>query len=106
ERASGRIYNVAEPLAYAEAEWVRRIADATGWQGDVVAVPSHLLPKHRQVQNDFTQQYSVASSRIRRELGYAETVSEDQGLRKTIEWERLNPPGAGFPPPDYAAEDS
>ena len=106
ERASGRIYNVAEPIAYAEAEWVFRIAAATGWQGEVVAVPSDFLPKHKQVQYDFSQQYSVDSTRIRRELGYAETVSEDQGLRKTIEWERLNPPGAGFPQPDYVAEDA
>ena len=36
-------------------------------------------------------QYMVDTSRIRRELGYAEQVPFDEALRRTIEWERANP---------------
>ena len=37
-------------------------------------------------------QYVVDTSRIRRELGFAEQVPFDEALRRTIEWERANPP--------------
>jgi hypothetical protein len=55
------------------------------------------------------QHWEVDSSRIRRELGYREPVSIDEGIRHTIEWERANPinPGEFNPHPfDYAAEDA
>ena len=55
---------------------------------------------------DFRQDYTVDSNRIRRELRYVETIPEEEGLRRTIEWERLNPPGSTYPEPDYAAEDA
>ena len=32
------------------------------------------------------------SAKIRKELGYREVVSEDEALKRTIEWERENPP--------------
>jgi len=41
---------------------------------------------------DLSQQYDVDSSRIRNELGYAEVLRFDEALRRTIEWERANPP--------------
>ena len=60
----------------------------------MVAVSSELLPDSARTGNDldFRQNYTVDSSRIRRELGYAEIVPEDQALQRTIAWERLNPP--------------
>ena len=54
----------------------------------------------------FAQHFVVDSSRIRCELGYLESVNEDDGLRQTIEWELKSPPSdpdRGF---DYPAEDS
>jgi hypothetical protein len=44
------------------------------------------------------------TSRIRDELGYSETLSRDEGLRRAIEWEREQQ--SDEPPPDYTAEDS
>src|SRR6266542_3055869 len=46
ERAAGRVYNVAEPEALDEAEWVAAIGRAAGWQGAVVAVPREVAPPH------------------------------------------------------------
>jgi nucleoside-diphosphate-sugar epimerase len=107
EQAAGRVYNVAEPTAFTEAEWVREIARVHGWRGDVIALAAEQLPKSLRSDNfDFTQQYIVDASRIRRELGYSEQVSFNETLRRTIEWERANPPekidAEQF---DYAAED-
>jgi len=85
ERAAGRTYNVADPVAYSEEEWVRRIAGVHGWQGELA-----LVAKEQEL--DLRQDYVVDSSRIRNELGYAETVDDADALRRTIEWERANPP--------------
>jgi nucleoside-diphosphate-sugar epimerase len=104
ERASGRVYNVAEATVYAEADWVRRIGEAVGWEGEVVAIPEGDLPERLRQPYDFSQDYVVDSTRIRRELGYRETIDEATALERTIEWERRNPP-AGAPAPDYAAEE-
>jgi len=92
ERAAGRIYNVASPKAFSEAEWVRKIGNVMGWKGDVISAPMNELPASFHHQFDLTQQYSVDSTRFRRELGYAEIVPFEEGLHRTIEWERANPP--------------
>lgn len=106
ERAAGRIYNIADPVCYAEAEWVRSIGDSVGWNGEVVPVPDSILPEHLRIPADFTQDYIVDSSRIRRELSYSEIVSEKEALARTIEWERANPPDDMNPEDyNYAAED-
>jgi nucleoside-diphosphate-sugar epimerase len=102
--ASGRVYNVAERVAYTEEAWVRRIGDAVGWVGEVVAVPAAVLPEPLRQPYDFSQQYVIDSTRIRSELGYSEPVVADEALRKTIEWERSNPPDP-MPALDYDAED-
>jgi nucleoside-diphosphate-sugar epimerase len=106
ERAAGRTYNVADPVAYTEAEWVRAIAAVHGWEGDVIAAAGSLLPEVLRIENDTAQDYAVDSGRIRRELGYTEQVPEEEALRRTIEWERANPPAGPNPNDfDYEAED-
>jgi len=103
ERAKGRVYNVAQPAAYSETEWARLVADAHGWQGEIASVPSALLPESMRADFDEQQEYVVSSDRIRNELGYEERVQLAEGLRRTIEWERANPPeSVTF---DYEAED-
>ena len=45
-------------------------------------------------------------SRIRAEVGYVEPVPLDEALRRTVEWERENPPQhVDTAQYDYAAED-
>lgn len=108
EQAAGRVYNVADPVAFAEAEWVRQIARVHGWKGEVIALPSEQLPASlRSDALDLSQQYVVDTSRIRRELGYTEEVPFDEALRRTIEWEGANPPETVDPEQfDYAVEDA
>jgi nucleoside-diphosphate-sugar epimerase len=112
ERAAGRIFNVAYSETLSEAEWVKAIARVSGWEGEVVALPAgsinaQLPQSLRREMFDFTQQYEVDSSRIRRELGYSEIVPFDEALRRTIAWERSNPPEKILREDfDYAAEDA
>jgi nucleoside-diphosphate-sugar epimerase len=98
-RAAGRVYNVAEPTAFTEAEWVARIAEAAGWGGRVVTAPRGRLP----VPFNTDQDLAVDSSRIRAELGYAEVVAPAEALRQTVAWELENLPDQAV---DYAEEDA
>jgi nucleoside-diphosphate-sugar epimerase len=108
ERAVGRTYNVCYPLSLTEAEWVKEIGRVIGWKGEVVALPSAQLPDSlRRDVFDFSQQYSVDSTRIRKELGYTEILPFDEALQRTIEWERANPPAKIDPDAfNYASEDA
>jgi len=105
ERAAGRVYNVGEPEAYSARDWVRRIADAAGWDGRIIAIPPDRLPASLRFDLNTTQHLVSDSSRIRRELSYAERVSPGEALARTIAWERAHPP-AEPRPFDYAAEDA
>jgi nucleoside-diphosphate-sugar epimerase len=99
DRAAGRVYNVAEPTAYTEVEWLGLIADVVGWLGQVVAVPRGRLP----VPFNTDQHLIMDTSRIRQELDYHETVPTDEAFRRTSAWERANPPDR---PVDYAEENA
>jgi nucleoside-diphosphate-sugar epimerase len=103
DRAAGRTYNVGEPDALNEAEWVWAIGDAFGWRGEVVVADPAALPAELQVPLP-AQDLFADTSRIRHELGYAESLSRREGLRRAIEWERAQQNDEA--PPDYAAEDA
>jgi nucleoside-diphosphate-sugar epimerase len=87
-RAAGCVYNVGEAVALPEPDWVRSIGKAAGWKGEVVAVPSGGMP----VLGNMAQDLVTDTSRIRQELGYREEVPPSEALRRTVEWERVNPP--------------
>lgn len=107
ERAAGRVYNVAEREAHTEAAWVRRIAQAAGWPGELVTVPEAALPEALREQGDLRQHLVASTERIRSELGYAEGLPPEEALARTVAWERAHPPQQ-LPPGlfDYAAEDA
>ncbi len=104
ERARGRVYNVGEERAETEAEWVRRIGRVRRWNGEVVPTPRELLPEALRKDRDWECHVATETSRIRVELGYEEAVSLDEGIRRTIAWDRRNP--GEREELDYAAEDA
>ncbi len=104
DHAAGRIFNTAETVAFTEADWIRRIAEVFGWRGEVMSVQESRIP----VPFNLSQSLDTDSGRIRRELGFTESVPQENGLRRTIDWERSQP-GAGSPGIgllDYAEEDA
>jgi nucleoside-diphosphate-sugar epimerase len=106
ESAAGKTYNVASREACTELEWISKIAVSVGWQGRVLAASSPLLPDYlREDAFDLRQDFVVDSSLIRRDLGYREVVGEAEALRRTIEWERANPPTSSVDRFDYEEED-
>lgn len=103
ERAVGRTYNLGEPHAFSEAEWVRHIGDAVGWDGKIAIVGGGRLSLGMNTE----QHWSADTSRIREELGYEEPVPLEHALRHTVEWELDNPPdGARSMHHEYESEDA
>jgi nucleoside-diphosphate-sugar epimerase len=107
DRAAGKIYNVGEAETPTVADRVRRIGELAGWKGEIVSVASNKLPPHLRSPYEPHQDLVVDTSRLRDELRFTEVHSMDDGLRRTIEWERANPPPVGDPgAAEYAAEDT
>jgi nucleoside-diphosphate-sugar epimerase len=105
--AEDRIFSVGEEPPLTEADWVRRIAQVAGWSGQVIEAPAEKLPEHLRDGVNWESHLATSTSRIREELGYREHVSWEDGLRKTIDWERSDPPGVNHPARfDYEAEDA
>lgn len=103
ERAAGRVYNVGDPDALSEAEWVAHLGEVVGWHGRIVAVPADRLP----LAFNTDQNLEADTTRIRHELGYEENVPRQEALRRTIEWEDAGSPDKLDPSQfDYAAEDA
>lgn len=101
ERAVGRTYNLGEPNHPTTAELVREIAAVVGWEGEIVTAPDEDLDPGI----DPAQHLVGDSSRIREELGYSERVPRVEALRRTVAWERENPPENPMAGIDYARED-
>ena len=106
ERAAGRVYNVAEDECLSEMEWARRVADVVGWSGEIVALPAERTPAHLRMPLRLEQEWVVDGTRIRRELGFRDSVSRAEGIRRTVAWEREHPPATGAAGFDYEAEDA
>jgi nucleoside-diphosphate-sugar epimerase len=107
ERAMGKVYNLGEAETPTTRERVLRTGRAANWSGRVVALRRDQLPSHLQQPYEPTQDLVMDTRRIRAELNFRESVTEQEALRRTVEWEQANPPSAGDPTPgEYADEDA
>jgi nucleoside-diphosphate-sugar epimerase len=104
-QAAGRIYNVCEAESFGELDWARKIATATEWDGEFVVLPHDRAPKHLLSPGNTAQHVVASSERIRKELGYRELLPREEAIRRTIEWERANPPALPLAQFNYEAED-
>ncbi|HEX3094995.1 MAG TPA: NAD-dependent epimerase/dehydratase family protein [Candidatus Angelobacter sp.] len=104
-QSAGRIYNVCESESFGELDWARKIATATNWTGEFVVLPHDSTPKHLLWPGNTAQHVVGSSERIRKELGYRELLPREEAIRRTIEWEKADPPGAPLAQFDYQAED-
>jgi nucleoside-diphosphate-sugar epimerase len=107
DRAVRRIYNVCEEPSFSELEWARKIASQMQWEGEFVVLSVEHTPRHLLKPGNAAQHWTASSARIRRELGYEEPVAIEEAIRRTISWERENPPAVDFLAQfDYVAEDA
>lgn len=73
-----QIYNVAEQQACTELEWLHRIAACCGWAGRVDVTPWSADAETPR------QQFDVATTSIRQDLGYFEKYNVTEGLSDTV----------------------
>jgi len=78
-RAAGQIFNVGDADALTELEWVRAIAAAAEWSGQVLSDPAE--PPSRPA--NWGIPLRIDTGRIREVLGYQEPIGRDEGLRRT-----------------------
>jgi nucleoside-diphosphate-sugar epimerase len=104
--AIGRIYNLGDAITPSWADWIRQVGRACNWRGQVVAVPEARLPPHLSEDLDFSQHWTVDTTRIRAELGYVEPVALEEAMQRAIQWERNNAPAFDPSKFDYIAEDA
>ena len=105
ENSSGRIYNVGELRGLSQSEWIRSIAAEVGWEGHIVAVERADLPEQMRSKLCWQHHLETDTTLIRNLIGFSEPVSFAEGLRKSIDWERRNPPEIKAEDFDYATED-
>jgi len=106
EKAAGEIYNVGEADGPDMQGWVEELAVVAGWHGEIIVVdepcPSPNLPRSMNLD----QNLDMDTTKIRRELGFREAISQRRALEQTVQWDRAHLPDHTDPSQfDYAAED-
>jgi nucleoside-diphosphate-sugar epimerase len=78
--AGGRIYNLGEPEALTEREWLQTVATVAGVECEIVRDPdvSPSLPVNWEIP------LVTDTGRIRAELGYREPVGRVEGVRRSL----------------------
>lgn len=105
ERSTGRVYNLGELVVPTMAERVAEMGVLAGWRGKVVPLPAARVPAHLRPPYQASQNLVMDTRRLRAELGFTESISSEDGMRRTIAWEQANPLPTGDPGPElYAAE--
>jgi dTDP-glucose 4,6-dehydratase len=80
--SAGETYNVGGPDELANIDVVRRILELTGRDDSLIQYVTD-RPGH-------DRRYSLASSKLRDELGSSSAVDFDTGLARTLDWYRAN----------------
>jgi nucleoside-diphosphate-sugar epimerase len=82
-KAAGRAYNIGEKEAESEQDWIQRIGKAAGWDGELRIGHDDATERY-----DWNHHLAGDTGRIRRELGYKETISPGEAMKRSVRWER------------------
>lgn len=106
DQSSGsRIYNVGESNGLPEKDWIAQIAEVAGWLGQVVGVEPAQLPGQMRSGLCWQHLLETDTSLIHAQKGFSEPIRFREGMRRTVEWERANPPLVKPEDFDYESED-
>lgn len=112
DRVGGKRYSVADERAYTMRQRIQLMSDFTGVTPELVDMPYDLAWPCHPFYRFRPQHLLCQSDSIRRDLGYEDVISTDDGLWESFEWLIDNQPERGGElerqtgdPFDYAAED-
>jgi nucleoside-diphosphate-sugar epimerase len=80
EAAAGHVFNLGERETLTELEWVRAIATAIGWDGELLGDPG--VPPSQKA--NWNADLIVDTGRIRNLLRYDEFVGPEEALRRAV----------------------
>jgi hypothetical protein len=107
EKSKGEIYNVGESGRLDIESWVRELGSVAGWKGKVFTTDGPCPAPSLPFQLNLEQHLDMDTTRIRRDLGYQETLSRRAALERTVVWDRAHWPIEINPAQfDYVAEDA
>lgn len=105
ERAAGRVYNVGELNTPTQRKRLEDFARLGGYAGRIVEIPDEKRLAAGEPE-DFSQHWTLDTTRIRDELGFGEISNYDEGILATIDWQRRHTNHQLDPTHfDYEAED-
>jgi nucleoside-diphosphate-sugar epimerase len=105
--AGAEVFNVSESSGLDMEGWVRELGAAAGWRGEVVTTDDPCPPPSLPPQLNLEQHLDMDTAKIRRIVGYHETMSRRAALERTVAWEREHWPTDIDPAQfDYATEDA
>ncbi len=84
---AGEIYNLSHHDTFTELEWSRQIAKLMNWYGEIrISLDGNTTDFSSGL--NLEQPFVMDTTKIRTKLGYAEVVSLEEGLMRTIQWEQ------------------
>ena len=88
DKAFNQVFNVAEEKQCSHFEWANRFASVIGWNGRVELTddPDHSFLE-RIAGLNLDVPLKIDGSKLRRDLGYTDAVSEETALERTVESE-------------------
>ncbi|XOQ16122.1 MAG: hypothetical protein ACFWTY_19285 [Shouchella clausii] len=98
---ASHVLNVGEKTAMSMLDRVTEIGKVMKWDGKVISVPKGIMDTELPLETK--QDLVVDTSKIREHFGYIEPISDEEGLRRTVQWELANAPKES--PFDYRQED-
>ncbi len=111
DASAGKFYNCADQRQFTLAQIGDVLFDAVGERMEVVSVPDAVASHARilQVFNDEDYHRMFDTFPLQHDLGYRDIVDPLEGLRRTVEWYKSNPPAesvAAEVRAQYAIEDA
>jgi nucleoside-diphosphate-sugar epimerase len=80
-----RVFNVGEREALSELDWALLVARAARWSGRFVVLPADAPDdRHYRLRGNYAQHWIADTTRIREALGYEETLTREEAIRRTI----------------------
>ncbi len=112
KESAGKSYNVRDEKVITVRERIELVSRVMNHEWEFVNIPGHAAkPSHPYAGGAFHVVLDI--SKIQQDLGYRDIVPVEEGIRRTVNWYRDNPPRAGGQeeqnlrdPFDYNAEDT
>jgi nucleoside-diphosphate-sugar epimerase len=110
DRAVRQVYNVGD-MTPSILQLGQMVAKAMDWQGGFVVLPADELPESLRADPVYRHQLVFSAAKIAHELGFQPRYSDQEGVNRAVEWEKVNPPPVNpqqepeGDPLNYAAQD-